>query len=234
MTVDPIIAKIQGLLAKAESTEFEAEAEAFYAKAEELMTKHAVERWQLAQAGKVAEEPVKRTIIYSTTDANLPGKTQILAAAAKAAGVFVVLTPKTKKMQAAYLVGFESDCEFAELLYTSLLVQAMRFCPTDVRRVKARLTDYLLGFGSIVAGRVLEREKERESESSSDLLPALIDRDAQVKDAVGDFFPRLGKTKAVARRTDWNARAAGGEAGKRADISGGRNNVGGSRGQLGA
>jgi hypothetical protein len=230
--MESVITKIQALLAKAERTEFEHEAEAFYAKAEELMTKHAVERWQLAKAGDVAAKPVKREVIYSTNDANLPAKKQLLAVAARAAGCEVVLAPSTKKQQTAWIIGFEDDAEYAEMLYTSLLVQAMRFCEPTIRRHKAKLTDYLLGFTYAVRARINERERAREQESLGDLLPALLDRKTSVENAVSEFFPRLGKSRAVARRTDWSSQQAGHAAGQRADISGGRHNIGGRNKEL--
>lgn len=233
MTEETIIKRVQALLAKAESTQFEHEADAFYAKAEELMTKHAIERWQLAQAKGVTEKPVKRTIIYSTNDANLPGKKTLLVAAGKASGCQIILAPGTKKQQAAFIVGFAADAEYAELLYTSLLVQAMRFAPREVRRVKSKLTDYLLGFGYAVIARINERQEAAQASEDSDLLPALRSREAEVADAVRNFFPRLGKSRAVARRTDWAAQQAGHAAGQRADITAGRGTVGGNRKELG-
>jgi hypothetical protein len=230
---DPIVARIQALLAKAESTQFEHEAEAFYAKAEELMTKHAVERWQLAQAGNVVEEPVHAIVQYSATDANLPGKRVILSAAALAAGVEVVLCPTTKKVQHAYLIGYRTDVEFAELLYNSLVLQCMRFATPDVRRSKRLLTDFMLGFGTRVYNRVKEQRTTESSGETSTAL-ALVDRSDKVKAAVDDLFAGRTKTvKPAKREQDFAAQRAGVAAGNRADISGGRNNVGGSRGELG-
>lgn len=226
---DPIITKIQALLAKAESTTFEAERDAFLAKAQELMTKHAVEQWQLRQAGSVVEKPVNKLVMYSTTDANLPGKQQLLLAACRAAGCEPVLAPRTKHQQHAYVIGYEVDVDFAELLYTSLLVQCMSSAPADIRRVKSRLTDFMLGYARTVRMRIEALGAEQDAQHTGSMALALIDRSNDVKDAVGEVFPKLRTSKSVARRSDFSAQAAGGAAGQRADISGGRNNVGGSK-----
>lgn len=222
MADDKMIDKIQALLNKAENTTFEAERDTFLAKAQELMTKHAIERWQLGKAKGVDEKPVQVYFIYSNNDANLPGKKQLLAAAAKAAGCEVVLVGARgqKRDFKACFIGYAADAEFAQMLYTSLALQAQRFAPADVRKVKARFTDFMLGFASVVAARLAEQE--REDAKVDDYLPAMIDRSEDVRKARDEFFPRLGHSKAVARRQDWAARSAGAKAGQRADISGGR------------
>lgn len=225
---DSMISKIQALLAKAESTAFEAERDAFLAKAEDLMTKHAVERWQLAKTGVRKEKPVRITFTYSSNDANLPGKRQLLVAVERAAGVMTVLAPSTKTVQNAHFIGFESDCEFAQLLYTSLLVQCARACPPDVRKVKSRYTDFMLGFGAAVA-RKIDEARETRTESEPGTAIVLLDRRSEVEQAVEMFFPKLIRTRAAARRYDHSARQAGAAAGQRADVSGGRNNLGGRK-----
>jgi hypothetical protein len=47
---DKMLEKVRALLAKADSTEFAGEADVFRAKADELMTRYAIEQWQLDQA----------------------------------------------------------------------------------------------------------------------------------------------------------------------------------------
>lgn len=63
---DNILRKVQALLAKAMSTPFEAEADSFRQKANELMDKHRLEQWELAQAqqGRATSslKPVRKDI----------------------------------------------------------------------------------------------------------------------------------------------------------------------------
>ena len=57
--LDPVLERIRGLLAKAESTTFEAEATALTAKAQELMTRHAIDAALLQRrSGRAGDRPI--------------------------------------------------------------------------------------------------------------------------------------------------------------------------------
>ena len=227
-TTDAIIRKIQALLEKAAATEFEAEAEVFYAKAQELMTQHAVEEWELAKAqpGRVSAKPVQRIVTWTTSDANRPGKKELLRAAVKLAECQLVFLPRAGRRggpEQCSIIGYEADTQFAELLYASFTLQARRFAPPEFRK-GALWTDFLTGFGQRLNRRALERQ-EAQKTSEPGVALALVDREKDVKDAVHEFFPRLGRSKAIIRKENIHAQNAGRAAADRADISAGRNNL---------
>ncbi len=231
---DSIIRKVQALIAKAESTTFEAEAEALYAKANELMLRHAIDQQQLAAASGKRSKVVQRVIVYSTNDANLPGKKLILHHVAENNRCRVVFYGGSKKEQRAAIVGFEDDTEFVEMLFTSLMLQASRDggrafnASSSSNSRKVFMTQFLLGFGVRIGERMEENRRIAEGHTPGAAL-VLVERRAEVDDAFGEMFPNVRKGKGVALRGDIEARMGGHDAGSRADISGGRNTVVGQR-----
>ena len=228
-----VIRKVQALLAKAESTQFEAEAEALYAKAQELMLRHAIDEATIAQAavkGQIAK-PIKLTMTYSTNDANLPGKKQLLMAIARHNRCKAVFYTGSKREQTAVIVGFEDDVRFVELLYASLLLQAQRDgsrayrVSNTTKGRKVFLTQFMLGFAQTINRRMDEVATKITGEAGHSAALALRDREDIVADALADFFPNLRSAKRSRLASDWTARAAGSKAAENADISGGRNNL---------
>lgn len=128
MAVDEkILNRIKALLAKAESTNHEAEADAFFAKAQDLMMKFAVDEAMLAAAGGKGqrEQIVTRTIdlrswIQEIQGSFLGGLAPILNCRTYRSG-----NARTNRRR-YYIVGFESDAIFCELLFSSIAAQAWR------------------------------------------------------------------------------------------------------------
>jgi hypothetical protein len=114
-----ILGKIRGLLTKAESTEFPEEAEALSARAQELMAKHSIDHALLAAESGNKDKPAGRRLPvdnpYETPKATM------LHAVAKANRCRSVWM---KAYGMSTVIGFPSDLDAVELLFTSLLVQA--------------------------------------------------------------------------------------------------------------
>lgn len=217
-----IITKIQALLAKAESTEYEEEADLFTAKAHELMLRHAIDEAELQLKGKHKGEIGRDVFIYSTNDANLPGKRGILNVAAKAAGCKAVFITGSRKKQTSFLVGYETDREWAAMLYTSLLMQATSAGRREYKRdnppfgLKRYLTGFMSGFAARIGQRLDEMTKQVDDNSKGSLLPVLASKEMHVEEAMREFFPQ---TKAIQRhRPDLGSYTAGDRAGRTADI----------------
>lgn len=81
----------------------------------------------------------------------------------------------------------------------------------------------------------IRRENEKVTTSGSMAL-AIRDNSTAVRDAIKERYPKLGTMKAGPKtKINGQARSAGAEAGRRADLGvGGRDNIGGRRGELGA
>lgn len=58
-----MLAKVQALIAKAESTEYGAEAEALYAKAQELMAKYAIDEAMFRDSKNTDTKPIAVTVV---------------------------------------------------------------------------------------------------------------------------------------------------------------------------
>ena len=195
---DGVMAKIRALLAKAESTAFEAEAEALTAKAQELMARHAVDEAVARADGGRSEAPTMRRI--PVDDPYAAAKGQLLNAVAGANGVRTV---SYRPLGLVALVGFASDIDAVEVLFTSLLVQATRALVERGRvtdgRGRSRTRSYRQSFLLAYASRVRERlhaaasvaHSEAETALGRSLLPVLAGRDHEVEEALARRFPSL-------------------------------------------
>lgn len=195
---EALMAKIRALLAKAESTSFEAEAEALTAKAQQLMARHAVDEAVARADGQRSEVPVMRRI--PVDDPYAGAKERLLTVVSQANGVRTV---SHGPLGLVALVGFASDIDASEVLFTSLLVQASRGMlqrgrVTDARG-RSRTRSYRQSFLLAFASRIHERlhaaasvaHHQAEAELGRSLLPVLADRDHEVDRAVAAHFPAL-------------------------------------------
>jgi hypothetical protein len=136
---DDLLRKIAGLMAKAEATEFESERQAFMQKADELMVKHSIELWELAQAGKgkVSErQPIIKDFDYSWAfeSGGFPEIHEALwslfiSTASYATCAIVYHKQHYSGEKRAYqgnivpVIGTEADLGYMSLLFTSLMMQ---------------------------------------------------------------------------------------------------------------
>lgn len=220
-----ILEKIQGLLAKAESTEFEAEAEAFTAKAQELMADYSIEMAMLE--GRTARsnrtEPGSRRIDIARPYPE--PKVHLLGVGAAANHCGVIWTPDE---DVAVVFGFEHDLAAVELFYASLLVQATRAMTargsqvdwTGRNRTRSFRRSFLMGFANRVGWRLQQASAAAtaaaEASFGSALVPVLAERTARVAAAMDSAFPEAGKLRTTTSNlSGW---FAGEEAADRADL----------------
>ncbi|CAL9532376.1 hypothetical protein SUDANB176_04079 [Streptomyces sp. enrichment culture] len=207
-----MLGRIRALLAKAEATGFLEEAEALSAKAQELMARHSVDEALLA-----AQEPSGETPGACRIGVEPPyeqAKAVLLDAVATANHCRAVWN---EPLGFSTVVGFASDLEAVELLYTSLLVQAT----TAMTRAEAaqraggrkRTKTFRQSFLAAYAHRVGTRlAAAAESQVSDDLLPVLASREVAVADRTDRLFPETTTTRlrGVSDAAGWEegARAA--------------------------
>lgn len=219
---EKVLAKIRGLLAKAESTSFAAEAEALSAKAQDLMTRHAIDTAMVESANTVASEMLvitRRILVdspYSETKASL------LHAVARPNGVRAV---SLDSYGIVTVIGMPVDLDFCELLFTSLLVQASRAMRDSGEPTTGRTTSYrrsfLYAFADGIGARLARARDEAAREASnrygSALVPVLTARAEAVDTAFREQFPQTTRTsRSVSNRAGW---VAGRVAAERADLS---------------
>jgi hypothetical protein len=243
VTDNGMLDKVRKLMAQAEdSSVTPAEAEAFMERAIALMAKYGLDEALVNEKRAVREVPVTRKMDISGSYSTQKG--EMYAWIVQAMRGKCVMHHSRKRLTAVTAIGFASDLDRAELVYTSLLLQAA----TQVAKVKPELNfwgdkpsasataayrrSWYRGFSTTVSTRirlaeeaaVAQAEPEAAAQGASMEL-VLVDRSAQVQNAFEEAFPNLGKPRKV--RVDRHAYHQGSAAGERADIGGKR--LGGTR-----
>jgi len=188
---DKMLARVRSLLAKAESTEFGAEAEAFTAKAQDLMTRYAIDEALVrAQHGSLAGVDALRVMIEPPYAAEKALLLHLVAEANHTRAIW------SKWASFVTLVGVERDVDHVEMLFTSVLLQAVREMThegesnPDARSIgfrKAFLNGYALRLGE----RLTEATRTAEDSYGGGVLPVLAAQQQAVNDAVDRLFPKL-------------------------------------------
>lgn len=227
--------KIRGLLAKAEheSTGKE-EAETFMAHAMMLMAKYGVERTMLIASDPAANIAGDRIITVPGPYAT--ARMLLLHSICDALGVRTIRRPQpSAATQEIHLFGLASDLERADMLYTSLLIQALRFLEEDkkahyeyTRAPKKWTRDWLDGFRATIWRRLKDAERRARQEAdkqattaggpSTDLV--WVRKEDLIKQAVAKVYPTTRTSKSYRRV------GAGYNTGK---LSGHRADLGGTR-----
>ena len=236
---DRIYAKVRGLLAKAESTEYPEEAAVYTAKAQELIALHAIDM-ALVEAREGRGKIVTRVI---EVPAPYPKEKFILlsgiARANNCRAILGLERPTYRQMieddslfdakgEFASVVGYESDLDAVDLLFTSLLVQAVnemlaqgsQITPWGENRTRSFRRSFLYQYAHTVGGRLAEvRDLTRADVSEArgvSLLPVLVNREEAVEDEVKQRFPNTKTLRSSVSNVD--GVLAGNAAGQRADL----------------
>jgi Protein of unknown function (DUF2786) len=194
---DPVLVKVRALLTQAESTTFDAEAAAFTAKAQELMARHAIDAAVLWASSARDECPT--TIRLPIDDPYADIKALLLHHVALRSRCRAVRHVRYGLMS---VVGFASDVAAAELLFTSLLVQAQAALQAEGAKVGAGghtrsrsfRSSFLLSYTRRVDERLAEINAAVEGGAADDhgsLLPVLAARDDAVDETVAEMFGEL-------------------------------------------
>jgi hypothetical protein len=191
-----IFGKIRALLAKAESTEFPEEAEALSARAQELMAKHSIDHALLAAQSGNKDKPAARRLPVDNPYES--PKATLLHAVAHANHCRSVWQ---KAIGMSTVVGFPSDLDAVELLYTSLLVQANTAMLREGAkkdaygrsRTRAFRQSFLIAYAYRIGVRLSQATVHAEKEAvaaapGNDLVPVLKQRHEAVDHAVDELF----------------------------------------------
>ncbi|MEU2111537.1 DUF2786 domain-containing protein [Streptomyces sp. NPDC019507] len=229
MPEDGKLAKIRAILAKAEDpAATPEEAETYFAKAAALMAKYGVERAMLADSDPSQDRPGDRVIKIKGTY----GKDRIyfLGYIADALGCKGI----NLRNGEVHLFGYESDLERVELLFTSLSLQVFNAMRHGRPRYGESLVTYRKSFLAGFMLTVYARLKEIEARAQQEAAPSATGRSAELVVAdrksvtlarFQEAYPHTQSGRKVSR--GGSGRAAGEEAGRRADL--GQTRVGGRR-----
>jgi Protein of unknown function (DUF2786) len=230
---ESLLSKVRALLAKAEHQSTPpAEAEAFTAKASELMARYGIERAMVAEADPASDPITDREIVLAPPYAL--DKRDLLARVAEALRCRVVYRQRWvngRRQISALVIGFGSDLDRVEMLFTSLLVQAAHALavePVPAWENKAAYRRaWLAGYATAVAARLHAAEQHAQNQMDTgsraddrSVAVVLADRKSQLDRVYDERFGRLGRAR---RRSLAGSGAGDGyAAGQRADLGGTR------------
>ncbi|GLH97364.1 DUF2786 domain-containing protein [Phytohabitans aurantiacus] len=230
---EKMLARIRALLTKAEDpAATPEEAETYTAKAAELMAKYGVDRAMLAAADPTSDTPGDRIITVQAPYAL--DKQRLLSQVGMALGCKTVLKRGWDGRYSVHLFGYASDLERVDMLFTSLLLQAVNgmtqtWVPYGESAAAFRRS-WLAGFAAMIARRLQQAEQraaanaaqEREQTGTGGPSVALVlaDRATVVQRKLEEAYPKLGKARH--RKLSGSGYRDGVEAGRRADLGGPR------------
>lgn len=231
-----ITEKIQLLLNKAERTNFPEEAEAFFAAAQKLMVRHAIDQSMLPGNDEKREKIGPREIRFNPRDEIFISKALLIHYIAIANRC---TTFKNRGTGTVTIIGFEADTEFVEMLFQSVMIQYAAARNRGWKEYDGPESRYLWvnAFAQGYVVRIGERLKEMAAVSTAEETAGtgqelvLVDRTRQVHDYVAENY-RLRKGKSITYRGG-QGRSSGYSAANNADLTGGRNNLGGGRKGIG-
>ncbi|PGH44040.1 hypothetical protein COO58_06025 [Micromonospora sp. WMMA1996] len=218
---EAMLSKVRKLLAQAEDPACTpAESAAFMAKATELIARYGVDRALLAAADPTRDPVGDRVVEVVAPYAR--DKAGLLAAVADPLRCRCVRRRQGSGF-AMHLFGFASDLERAELLFTSLLVQAAHGLAgavvPDGEHPAAYRRTWLAGFAQVVAERLRAAEAGAVAEAGAPSMAlVLADRSDRVQRRLAEVYPRL--RTAPRRRLAGGGYGSGADAGRRADLGG--------------
>lgn len=230
---DTMLAKVRKLLAKAEDlATTPEEAEAYNRKASELIAAYGIDRALIALADPSRDVVGDRVIVLERPWA--ADKADLLAEIAIALGCRGVRRSSHEaggKVLSLHLFGHHSDLERSEILFTSLLVQAMHALgrtPVPVAEHPAAFRrSWLAGFSTAVGRRLAEAERaaahdadDRFAANGTSSALVLADRSEAVSRVMTEHYPHLRVRSA--RRLSGSGGRAGWHAGQDADLGGQR------------
>lgn len=184
-----LFGRIRALLAKAEATSYAAEAEAFTAKAQDLMTRHAIDEALLhADDARPVDVVGVRVHLQSPYAGE---KVQLLSAVAEANRCRTIFL---QNFAMATVVGTPVDVDQVEMLFTSLLIQAVR-AMAEAGAVRAGSFDrsasfrrsFLVSYAVRIGERLQEADEQAVRSYGAELVPVL----SRQADAVEREFDRL-------------------------------------------
>ncbi|MFN2496362.1 MAG: DUF2786 domain-containing protein [Pseudonocardiaceae bacterium] len=207
-----ILARVRGLLAKAESTEFPEEAEALSAKAQELMSRYSLERMVGETESGSNPQPASARRLWLDSP-YVAAKALLVDAVAEANRCRAVLS---EKLGFTTVLGDEVDLEIVELLTTSLLVQATRAMVAagsqTTRTGQSRTRSFRQSFLIAYATRIRERlmaARDTSTAAVSDsarLVPVLAARERVVDELFEAMFPEsVSRSFSVGNAAGWHA-----------------------------
>jgi len=241
--MDDMSTKIAKLLALAERTANPSEAEAFTAKAEALMMKYGIEQAMLQTAGTVPAESISLTKRTYTGRSYGYQQMKLAWLVATALNLQAHYAEGERDHYTLTMVGFDSDLALGTQLIDSLQLQctsaaltwwkanAAQYVSLTTYAKRQERRGFIDGFGYAAAQRVkvaYAREVAAAESTTAGTEVALLDRTRAVESYYADAFPNVRRSRGRSAGGS-DSRAAGGVAGRSANIGARGGAVGGGR-----
>lgn len=211
--------KAQGLLNKAADPSCtDEERELLEDKAFEIISKYGIDAALAFAKAEVRSKPTKRE--FEVIGAQCKYRVHAASYIAEACRVRAVIVrnrqhgarqgwgaAEIRNRRTLVIIGFESDIDIFEMLWTSLQLQGMRevakikkttvmegpggyIATSSTHSTKAMRNSFWMGFGQRVRDRIIEANKKSSSAPGTDLV--LYDRAKEVDEAMNEMYPKLG------------------------------------------
>lgn len=232
-----MLAKVEALLAKAESTEFNEERESLVAKAQELMTKYAIEEAMLRKASDAADIQIDHVQINLSGIKYSKAVSLLIAAIANANNCHTVVTSKgwnqsTGKRERGYahatIFGTPSSLDCVLMLVESLHRQmeiAIRETPVpEWEHGKTFRNNFVIAFANTIDRRLKASVQETIKNDTRAGVSLMLRDEAQMasQGAEEHFGHKLGAASGPSGRRSDAGTQAGREAGNRASLAKGQ------------
>jgi hypothetical protein len=215
-----LLAKVRGLLAKAEATDYDEEAEALSSKAQELISRHALERLLAASDAPGAPGTATAARRIWVEPPYVFAKALLVGAVADANRCRSVVS---EGLGFCTLLGDERDLVAVDVLVTSLLLQAGAAMRRHGRQLDrsgtSRTRSFRQSFLVAYAGRIRERlqaaadDAVHSSGRAGELVPVLHRQAERLDEATAAMFPELTqRAAAVGNAQGWVAGRAAADA----------------------
>lgn len=205
-----LLRKIRALIAKADDRAVTPEeADIFRAKADELMVKYAVEQFELMKAGAIEHAPETRNVDMSfwfdyDSDPDARSNMWVLFSTVYRHCRCVVVHDKMSSMNKTMMVaGYPGDLDWADLLFTSLLLQLERAVnprPSRDRSYHENLCD--LRAGGLSWDEVWER-MARAGTIPDQILAQFPNRNGQRDKMIRDYRAYCARTGTPQNYNHW-------------------------------
>ena len=198
---DPkMLTRIRALLAKAEATEYAEEAESFTGKAQELMARYAIDEALLADPTERVDVRGRRIHLEDPYAAE---KATLLHVCAQAQHCKAILFLQVGMVT---IIGPPTELDLTEMLFTSLLVQAVRAMTQTAGQRRDRSPSFRRAFLVAYASRISERLQESNSRVESEVGAELVPVRVRTTAAVDEEFERLFPHTVASRSRSYDAR----------------------------
>ena len=224
-----IVARIDALLRKAESSEFPEERDAFLAKAAVLMRRHAIDQGTIDEHRADREPPGHETWVYATERDHLDGKRLLLTLVCEMVGSGTrggFLPEGRNGEQLCVIYGFPTERTVARLTYLSLVNMVRDEAHRRGITGPSTLSTFTVGYVTALFDRLRDERLAAAASDGGSTALVLADRSAEVE----AITPDAPDIDIDTERMDPAVRARGYAAGQFADVDlGGRRRLGPER-----